>query len=148
MAVHDYPRTLRSVSFSHEEGNAEIDSRPYRGWFIGNFIPDDLNIRSSGDVEVKWGVHQPGEAQAEWTANKTATTISILVRGKDRIIFPDGEVLLEQEGDYAVWGPGVPHRWHAIDHCVVISVRWPSVVNDSIQLSSEEVMAFPESLSA
>jgi quercetin dioxygenase-like cupin family protein len=34
--------------------------------------------------------------------------------------------VLEQEGDYAMWGPGIGHSWHAEEDTVVITVRWPS----------------------
>lgn len=144
MPMGDKQGSTTFATKSFGQGNAKTDSQPFHGWFVGSFIPNNLSVRSSEDVEIKWGVHEPGEGQEEWTANKTATTISILVRGKDRIIFPDGEVLLENEGDYAIWGPGVPHRWRAVDHCVVVSVRWPSALHDSIPVSDDEVASFLE----
>ena len=37
------------------------------------------------------------------------------------------ELLLEQPGDYALWAPGVAHRWTIEqDDTVVMTVRWPS----------------------
>lgn len=132
---HD--RLLNVVRPGWTHGNAAIDSQPFREWLVGNFIPEDLTPRASGDVEIKWGVHEAGEGQGEWTVNRTATTISLLIRGTDRILFPDGEVLLEREGDYVVWGPDIPHRWRAVTDCVVVTVRWPSAPNDSIVISDE-----------
>ena len=40
-------------------------------------------------------------------------------------------VLLEREGDYALWPPGVAHDWLAEEASVVVTVRWPSLPGDS-----------------
>jgi mannose-6-phosphate isomerase-like protein (cupin superfamily) len=141
MSISHESSGLATTHRSYAQGNAGVDSQEFRGWFVGDFIPDEFGVRSSTDVEIKWGIHEPGEGQDGWTANRTATTISILVEGRDRIIFPDGEVILEQAGDYAIWGPGVPHRWRAIDRCVVISVRWPSTPDDSYVVDDEDFRA-------
>jgi uncharacterized cupin superfamily protein len=138
--------TSAQTTLEHATGNAQDDSRAHRGWFVGSFVPDQLGLRSTGDVEIKWGVHEAGDGQDEWTMNTTATTISILVRGKDKIVFPDGEVLLEHEGDYAIWSPGVPHRWQALEPCVVISVRWPSSVNDAVEVPQDQLRSYLSSL--
>lgn len=130
------------IERSHEIGNAAAESEPFRGWFVGRFVPDDLGLRATDQLEIKWGVHEAGDRQEEWSLNRTATTISILLRGRDRISFPDRDVLLEQEGDYAIWGPGVPHRWHALAHSTVLTVRWPSERNDSITVSDDDVAAY------
>jgi hypothetical protein len=50
------------------------------------------------------------------------------VSGCIRIEFADGcSLVLERPGDYALWGPGLTHRWY-IDggETVVLTVRWPS----------------------
>ena len=79
-------------------------------------------------MEVKWGLHKLGETRAEWGTNEHATTLSLLVRGTIRIFFPDDkEVLLAEPGEYALWPPGVAHRWQIEqDDTVVLTVRWPS----------------------
>lgn len=140
------PRTGRTgtlqIDRSHETGNAARESQPFRGWFLGQFVPEQLGLRATDQVEVKWGVHEAGERQAEWSLNRTATTISILLRGRDRISFPDGDVLLEREGDYVIWGPGVPHRWHALAHSVVLTVRWPSARDDAVLVSEDDVVSY------
>ena len=125
-----------------QTGNASAESTLYRDWIVGHFIPPEVGERSTSDLEVKWGAHDAGDGEREWSVNKTATTMSILLRGKDRIEFPDGEALLDQEGDYAVWGPGVPHRWRAIEPSVVLTVRWPSVANDVVRFSDAELDAY------
>jgi quercetin dioxygenase-like cupin family protein len=41
-------------------------------------------------------------------------------------------VLLERQGDYVVWGPGVDHSWRAEEESVVLTVRWPSVAGYAV----------------
>jgi hypothetical protein len=108
-------------------GKAADDSAPFRGWLIGHFIPPSLSLRSTDDVEVKWGVHAVGDARQEWGAND-ATTLSVLVRGCIRYEFGDGQAaVLEKAGDYALWGAGLSHRWYIErEETVVLTVRWPS----------------------
>ena len=36
-----------------------------------------------------------------------------------------------EQGDYAVWGPGIDHSWEALADSVVITVRWPSSTGSS-----------------
>ena len=112
-------------------GNA-ADDPDHHGWFVGHFIPDRDDPRSTGDLEVKWSVYAGGETRAAWGANRDATTLAVLVRGRFRLRFPDREVLLEREGDYALWEPGVPHHWQADGPTIVLSVRWPSLPGDSV----------------
>ncbi|HEX6289062.1 MAG TPA: hypothetical protein VFZ66_07715 [Herpetosiphonaceae bacterium] len=91
-------------------GNAREVAR--RGWFVGHFMGLPGAPLHSSEVESKWGDHPAGQTGATWSAND-ATTISILVRGRFRISFPDRDVLLEHEGDFVLWGPHVPHSWRA-----------------------------------
>jgi quercetin dioxygenase-like cupin family protein len=62
---------------------------------------------------------------------REATTLSILVKGRFRLQFPEQEILLSREGDYALWLPGVPHYWSAEEDSVIVTVRWPSLSGDS-----------------
>ena len=121
---------LRSdVESSHiVTGNAARDDSLVRGWFVGHFIPPEKGLPSTSDVEVKWGTHAFGERRPEWGSSDVATTLSVLVRGCIRIAFDDGgEALLDEPGDYALWSPGVAHRWSIEqDDTVVLTVRWPS----------------------
>lgn len=109
-------------------GNAAQDSSAFRGWFIGQFVPPELGLRHTDDVEVKWGVHPLGETRADWGASASATSLSLLVQGAIRLYFADGrEALLDAPGDYALWAAGVPHRWQIEQaDTVVLTVRWPS----------------------
>ena len=82
---------------------------------------------------MKWGVHPFGESRTEPSAESVARTMSILIRGRFRLMFHRDseaqEVLLENEGDYALWLPGVKHTWIAEDpdETVILTIRWPSL---------------------
>lgn len=108
------------------------------GWFVGHFMGDGDDPVAAAlrtrEVEVKWSVYQGGEARDGWGANRTATTLAVLVRGRFHLSFPDREVWLEREGDFALWQPGVPHFWHPDGPTIVLTVRWPSVAGDSYRV--------------
>ena len=107
-------------------GNAEDDGRERRGWILGHFIDPADGVRSSKDVEIKWGIHPEGEKRVEWTADDQRTTLVFYVSGRFRIDLTEGSFTLEREGDYLVWGPGIDHSWQALTDAVVVTVRWPS----------------------
>ncbi|MBC6435384.1 signal peptidase I [Nostoc sp. HG1] len=113
-------------------GNAIADGVNQHGWFIGHFI-DENSARCTSEVEVKWGVHTAGDQRSQWSINHTATTLSILVHGRFRLYFPDHEILLAHEGDYALWLPEVAHNWVAEADSAVITVRLPSTSGDTIE---------------
>jgi hypothetical protein len=114
------------VADNWNTGNANDDAHGNRGWLLGHFIaPGD--VRSTPDLEVKWGTHLAGQHRSGWTSDEQRTTLVILVAGRFRIDLSVGPVLLERQGDYAIWGPGINHTWHAETDSVVITVRWPSV---------------------
>jgi hypothetical protein len=106
-------------------GNARGEGQDRRGWIIGHFV-DDNDIRRSEDVEIKWGVHSAGEKRAAWQDEECRTTVLLLVKGMFRVELSTEDFVLEHEGDYAMWGPGVSHSWRAEEDSVVITVRWPS----------------------
>jgi quercetin dioxygenase-like cupin family protein len=106
-------------------GNANDDAPQNRGWLLGHFMPPS-DVRSTKNVEVKWGVHPPGDKRAEWTQDDARTTLLLMVSGKFRIDLTEGSVVMERQGDYVTWGPGIDHSWEALDASVVITVRWPS----------------------
>lgn len=107
-------------------GNAGADAASDTwGWLVGHFItPGDP--RHTEAVEVKWGVHRAGESRLAPAPGLQSTSLSLLVRGRFRLTFPTGEVLLATPGDYALWPPGVAHDWTAEEESVVVTVRWPS----------------------
>jgi len=114
-------------------GRAARDAEPFRGWFIGHFIPPELGPRSTEAVEVKWGVHALGETRSTWAASDAATSLSVLVSGCIRLFFATGdEALLALPGDYVLWPPGLAHRWQIEqEDTIVLTVRWPSRAPDT-----------------
>ncbi|WP_424642022.1 signal peptidase I [Embleya sp. AB8] len=107
-------------------GSAGKDAALDRGWLLGHFKNAD-DPRHSEAVEIKWGVHPRGDERREWVRGEERTTFLLLVSGRFRIELPGRSVLLEQQGDYVVWGRGVDHSWFAEEESVVVAVRWPSV---------------------
>jgi hypothetical protein len=117
-------------------GNAGTEGLDQGGWFVGHMIHAGSPSRSTDRVGVKWGIHPAGSPRRAWVSNSEATTLSILVRGRFRILLPEADILLTREGDYALWAPGVPHGWLAEDDSVVLTVRWPSKEADSIEVAT------------
>ncbi|HEX2912656.1 MAG TPA: signal peptidase I [Chloroflexia bacterium] len=119
-------------------GNAALDGYEdnRRGWFIGHFLDERRGLRSTADIEVKWGIHPQGEVKISYALNEIATTMSLLISGRFKLDFPDQDqaVTLAQPGDYVIFGPGVPHIWEALEDSVVLSVRWPSLQADQKSL--------------
>ncbi|MER5719847.1 signal peptidase I [Streptomyces sp. NPDC002132] len=107
-------------------GNAGKDAAVDRGWLLGHFKPDG-DPRHSDDLEIKWGVHPQGDRRAQWVRGEERTALQVLVSGRFRVDFPGRSVVLEEQGDYVVWGRGVDHSWVAEEESVVLTVRWPSV---------------------
>ena len=110
---------------------AAVDQVRY-GWFVGHFMPGPGDPRATPALEVKWAVYDGGETRDGWAFNRAAATLAILVRGRFRLRFPDRDVLLAQEGDYALWEPGIPHHWTAETAAIVLTLRWPSLPADSV----------------
>jgi mannose-6-phosphate isomerase-like protein (cupin superfamily) len=112
-------------------GNAAEAGAGRDGWMLGHFLAGDDAARATAAGEVKWAVYEGGEARVAWGVNDRAHTLAILVRGRFRLRFREHEVLLDKEGDYVLWEPGVPHRWQAEGPTIVVTVRWPSLPGDS-----------------
>lgn len=110
------------------QGNAADDGRDNRGWILGHFIDNSEGVRSTKDVEVKWGIHPAGDQRPDWATDDQRTTMVLLVAGKFVVSLSEGTIELTRQGDYAVWGPGLNHSWEAKEDSVVITVRWPSSI--------------------
>lgn len=106
-------------------GSAAADAPANRGWLLGHFMPPG-DVRRSGEVEIKWGVHPTGDQRAVWVTGETRTALIVLVSGRFRIDFPDRSVVLAEQGDYVVFD-GVGHSWYAEEESVILGVRWPSI---------------------
>jgi hypothetical protein len=107
-------------------GHAGRDAALDKGWLLGHFKDTD-DPRHSEALEIKWGVHPPGERRAQWVRGEERTALLVLISGRFRMEFPGRDVLLTRQGDYVVWGKGVDHSWEAEEASVVLTVRWPSV---------------------
>ncbi|MBD1927680.1 signal peptidase I [Trichocoleus sp. FACHB-90] len=115
-------------------GNAQTEGKKRWGWILGHFVTPTDDPRSTTDLEVKWAVHQAGDSRDQWATNEEATTLSILIKGRFRLQFPEQEVLLSGEGDYVIWVPGVAHSWSAVEDSIILTVRWPSISGDSVEV--------------
>jgi hypothetical protein len=110
-------------------GNAVKDGK--EGWFVGQFVASSSGLVRQSAVEIKWAQHAKGERRPRFAQWPNATTISILVNGSFvvRLKLPDEirEIALATPGDYVAFGPGVEHSWEALEDCLVITVRFPSL---------------------
>lgn len=107
-------------------GNVNDVSKDTRGWFMGHFMSSESNPLRTEELELKWYTHAKGETRSEWAPGNPVRTLNILIRGRFVLLFPDQEVALEKEGDFVLFGPGMPHSYRAEDESVVLTVRWPS----------------------
>jgi quercetin dioxygenase-like cupin family protein len=108
-------------------GNASEASEDTRGWFVGNFMPGEDNPLRTEQLEVKWYTHAKGETRAQWAPGNPVKTLNILIRGHFVLLFPNQEVALEKEGDFVLFGPGLPHSYRAVKESLILTVRWPSL---------------------
>jgi hypothetical protein len=117
-------------------GNAVEEGRG--GWFIGQFISTEEGLKHQSALELKWGRHAKGERRPAFAEYKIATTISVLISGifytKAIVGEETREVTLRRPGDYIIFGPRVPHSWEAVEDCIVLSVRFPSIAADQVEL--------------
>ena len=96
---------MAAVGDSVYVGRAAEDGIPNQGWLLGHFMPEG-DLLHSRDVEVKWGVHPPGDRRAAWATDETRTALLVLIKGAFDIELRDRTVVLRSPGDYVVWGPG------------------------------------------
>lgn len=66
-----------------------------------------------------------GNERANWHDDEKRTTVLLLISGRFRIDLSVESHVLAHPGDYAMWGPGIGHSWHAEEDSVVVTVRWP-----------------------
>jgi len=136
-------KLIGSKPASFYSGNAIVDGR--RGWFVGQFFAHELGLQHQRALEIKWGRHSRGEQRARFAYSKVSTTISILVSGSFVVRLRVGgethEVFMGTPGDFAIYGPGIPHSWEALEECLVISVRFPSINGDQDE-STQNPMSY------
>ena len=105
-------------------GNAGVDGAEHQGWVVGPLL-DPADIRTTAAVDVQWGVHVAGERRQAWFEEEQRTTLLMLVSGRFHVELPVGNAVLSEQGDYAIWGPGMGHAWRAEEDSVVVTVTWP-----------------------
>jgi cupin superfamily acireductone dioxygenase involved in methionine salvage len=123
-------------------GNAITDGKEFRYWFVGriekwcreNNVPFDeerFGLRSTDDIEIKWGIYNKGESRSEWASSSDMTGMSILLRGDSIFIFRETngqggskEVRLMREGDYIIWREDIEHTWKILEDSVFLTLRW------------------------
>lgn len=113
-----------------------------RGWFVGSFLnPDTDGARVTDNVEVKWSLHSPGDQRPDIAPGNNTVTLTILLAGRFEQIFPGEDpetVQLEKMGDFALFGPDVPHTWRALAESVMLTVRWrPEPTPDGMEVSDD-----------
>ena len=86
---------------------------------------DDMPELKSDCVEVKWSHHPKGDKKIEPKADKECFSVTILVRGRFKQIFPTEkkEIIQEKEGDVVYFAPGVMHSWEALEDSLMITIR-------------------------
>ncbi len=118
-------------SFEPYKGNAHNEGKKAErpGWFIGSFLDTPYNLCQTSDVEIKWGIHTAGDSRTEQGTSDFASTLTLLINGKFVIKFPKTgkQIELTDSGDFTLYPPGVSHTWEAIENCLVLTVRWPSI---------------------
>ena len=102
------------MSANWHNGNAAEDGRERRGWILGHFIDPSEGVRSSKDVEIKWGIHPAGDKRPEWTADDQRTTLVLLVRETSGSTSPKPASPWKNKAITPSWGPGIDHSWEAI----------------------------------
>ena len=114
-----------------ELGNVHNKQNGALGWIFGHFIDPQSPFHTEA-FEMKWKMQPKGKSKGEAKANKIAKSVSILRSGRFKIDFPDlgKSVVLEKEGDYAYFAPGVRHTWEALEDSHMMTIRWPSIPGD------------------
>jgi hypothetical protein len=117
-------------------GNAVLDGRKHKNWFVGHFVDDINTLQHSEDVEVKFSQHLAGTLKARGSSvNLMSRSMAVLVSGVQRLEFDNTTVLLEKPGDYCIWSAGVSHSWTVLRDATIISIRWPSIAGDQLQVA-------------
>jgi hypothetical protein len=106
-------------------GNAGVDGAEHQGRLVGAFL-DPADIRMTAAMELNWAVHAAGERRESWFEKERRTTLVLLISGRFQIELPVGNAVLSEQGDYAIWGPGLGHAWRAEEDSVVLTVTWPA----------------------
>ena len=103
------------------------------GWAAGHMAKGAL---LNNEVGVKWAFQPKGDAGIQWRTCKTATTLSVLISGKFKMVFrenenaPEKTIIFSEPGSYAIFGPGIQHWSEALEDSWFLTIRWPSLEQD------------------
>ena len=131
-----------------EHGNAwtlRDPGHPASNWLLGDHagIPvDSLRFLPHGqpggaegalftNLAVKWFQHDPAD-DPRWGEGKplsSGRTLSLLTgAGAFELRFRRGAgsclLLLDQPGDFALWGEGLEHSWRVLRPSTLLTLRW------------------------
>jgi len=138
-----------------EVGNAwalRSPEMPHTNWLVGDHLGIPVQslrfLRHRGDpagaepvenLALKWFVHDPADPAAWGEAKPVSSgrTLSLLAgEGAFELRFWRGEqqlvVVLEEPGDFALWGAGIGHSWRALKPSMVMTLRWDPGEKDGL----------------
>lgn len=96
----------------------------YKDWCVGAFIANkDFN---TDKCEFKFQRGKKGLLrEPKEVLHKETTTLAIIIYGCIRLNFGDDkDYILQDEGDYIIWSPDIPHAFEFMDDSLVITLRW------------------------
>ena len=77
---------------------------------------------------MKFRAIERGDNRGRSIHGDVRTTLCLLISGKQRIHFENGDVVvLSREGDYALW-QGLGHTWQTEQDGLEVVIRWPSTL--------------------
>ena len=114
-------------------GNFKEESKRHGGWFIGHFL-DETSCKRN-DIEIKYWEFPHGIANHEKKFQKSASEITLILRGKIEGII-DGERVKLQAGEYVFIPPGVKNGFPDIvlEYVEGITIKFPSIPNDKVRI--------------
>lgn len=140
--------TFEGVEYGNAWALRHLET-PHTNWLVGDhagiaahslrFLRHAGNPNGGQLVEnlaLKWFVHDPLHP-ASWGDGKPISkghTLSLLAgegafelylwRGDEKLL-----LLLEDPGDFVVWGAGICHSWRALKPSPVLTLRWQLAVS-------------------
>lgn len=115
--------------------NAIDIGRPRRGWVVGRFIEDPESLLRSENCEIKLFKHAKGDKREQWSYSRSSTSFTMLIAGKWSQEYLEGTVELTEPFDFTTWGPYVPHKWEALEESIMLTIRWPSIPGDNVNIN-------------
>ncbi len=99
------------------------------GWFISDGMPPSTPFDTTDHTwpfHCKRWFHKQGEYRDTIWIQKTRKTITILINGSMKILFPDREdqdIVLSKVWTFVYFAPNVGHTRRAMTDCTMMTVR-------------------------